>query len=93
MFPPQRAMTFDNFCLTDSQKQWHLNKRFLIVDDEPYNLMGLKIILAQAEKMLLKELHGDEIMEKFSGDITDLIDQATNGQKAVEAVKKAYKDK
>ena len=63
------------------------------MDDEPYNLMGLKIILAQAEKNLLKEMHGDDIMERTKGEICDLVDQASNGQMAVDAVKKAYQDK
>ena len=41
--------------------------------------MGLKIILAQAEKNLLKEMHGEDIMERTRGEICDLVDQATNG--------------
>ena len=38
-------------------------KRILIVDDEPYNLLALKTILAQAEKLLLKKQHGEHIFE------------------------------
>ena len=38
-------------------------KRVLIVDDEPYNLMALSIILTQAEKHLLTKLYGSEILE------------------------------
>ena len=72
-------------------QQWHQNKRFLIVDDEPYNLMGLKIILAQAEKKLLQEMHhGEDPIDGYMEEICDLVDQASNGKEAVEAVIKAH---
>jgi YesN/AraC family two-component response regulator len=44
------------------------------VDDEPYNLMGLKIIIGAADSSKLLHL---------------IIDQATNGMEAYEAVKLA----
>ena len=69
-----------------------MNKRILIVDDEPYNLMALKIILGQAEKSLLTEIHGEDIMERTKGEICDIVDQATTGQEAVDAIKKANQD-
>ena len=55
--------------------------------------MGLKIILGQAEKNLLKEVYGEDIMERTSGQIGDLVDEAINGQEALDAVIKAHKNK
>ena len=55
--------------------------------------MGLKIILGQAEKNLLKEVYGEDIMERTSGEISDLVDEAINGQEALDAVIKAHKNK
>ena len=55
--------------------------------------MGLKIIMAQAEKILLTEIHGEDIMQRAKGEICDLVDQASTGQEAVEAVKRAYQDR
>ena len=46
------------------------NKRILIVDDEPYNILGLKIVLQQSG---------------FKN-ILSLIDTANNGEQAVEIV-------
>ena len=51
----------------------------LIVDDEPYNLMALNIILGQAEKLLLTKLFGAQIMERNDCKISDLVDRASNG--------------
>jgi PleD family two-component response regulator len=42
------------------------NRRILIVDDEPYNIMGIKIILLQSG---------------YQG-IVNIIDEAYNGQEA-----------
>lgn len=53
------------------------NRRILIVDDEPYNILGLSIVLQQS---------GYER-------IVQLIDKAYNGKEAVDLVKKAYKEK
>ena len=50
------------------------NRRILIVDDEPYNLLSLRIMLSSSG---------------FDG-ILDLIDQANNGMEAYRKVKKAY---
>ena len=50
-------------------------KRILIVDDEPYNLLSLKIILETADK---------------SGKISGLIDEAINGEKAYKKVKEGF---
>jgi len=49
--------------------------RILIVDDEPYNLLSLKIILETADK---------------SGKISGLIDEAINGEKAYKKVKEGF---
>ena len=52
-------------------------KRILVVDDEPYNLIGLKVILEAA---------GGDMS------IVSLVDTATNGIEAVNMVKKAFYD-
>ena len=57
--------------MTDSEVQ----RRILIVDDEPYNILGLTIQLSQMG---------------FKG-IKQLIDKAFNGQEAFQMVKKAHK--
>ncbi len=49
------------------------NRRILLVDDEPYNILGLKIVLQQSG---IKNL-------------MNLIDTAYNGQQAVDLVKNA----
>ena len=49
--------------------------RILIVDDEPYNLLSLKIILEAADKR---------------GVISGLIDEAINGEQAYKKVKEGY---
>ena len=49
--------------------------RILIVDDEPYNLLSLKIILETVDK---------------SGKISGLIDEAINGEKAYKKVKEGF---
>ena len=54
-----------------------LYRRILIVDDEPYNQLGLQIMLSQA---------GYPQIEKF-------IDFANNGHEAIEKVKEAFKSK
>lgn len=65
-------------------------KRILLVDDEPYNLLALTTILAQAEKVLLTKLYGEEIFEQCDSKITELQDRAINGQDALEMVEKAW---
>ena len=52
------------------------NRRILIVDDEPYNLLSMKIILQQSG---------------FK-DLLDLVDQANNGLEAYRYVKEAFND-
>ena len=59
-------------------------KRILIVDDEPYNLIAMKIVLEQAEQQLLKKIIKEEVLNKAKGKITDIIDQASNGLDAFE---------
>jgi CheY-like chemotaxis protein len=53
------------------------NRRIMIVDDEPYNILGLQIIISQS---------GFEGIEK-------LIDKANNGQEALDLVKSSYQKK
>ena len=53
------------------------NRRILLVDDEPYNLLGLSIIIQQCG---------------FPG-IKHLIYTANNGQQALNMVKQAYNDR
>ena len=62
-------------------------KRILIVDDEPYNMLALETILAQAEKQLLTKLYGPDILDQSDCRITDLVDRASNGQDALDVVK------
>ena len=61
-------------------------KRLLIVDDEPFNLLALATILAEAEKHLLTKLFGPKIMDVSDFKITDLVDRASNGQDALNVV-------
>ena len=63
---PKRNQT--NISLNISYK----DRRILIVDDEPYNLMALKVVIDAADTR-----------------VKDMIDEATNGLEAYEAVKKA----
>ena len=63
---PKRNQT--NIILNISYK----DRRILIVDDEPYNLMALKVVIDAADTR-----------------VKDMIDEATNGLEAYEAVKKA----
>ena len=53
-------------------------RRILLVDDEPYNLMGLKVIIEALDT---------------GNSLSMIIDQATNGLEAYKAVKKAHQDK
>ena len=72
-------------------------KKILIVDDEPYNLLGLKIMLQQAIKGSFKAMD-----LKAEGDVdsegqtltreTSDIHKATNGQEAVDAVVEAFQN-
>ena len=50
------------------------NKRILLVDDEPYNILGLKIVLQQSGVK----------------NILSIIDTAHNGKQAIDMVEKAY---
>ena len=61
-------------------------QRILIVDDEPYNLLALTTILAQAEKFLLPKLYGPEIIDASDFKITDIVDHASNGRDALNVV-------
>ena len=59
-------------------EKYHCTKRILIVDDEPFNLNGLKIIF----KMTLKRMDIDpRIMD-------DIIDSACNGKEALNRVQR-----
>ena len=72
-------------------QQSTLAQKILIVDDEPYNLLGLKIMLQQTIKGSFKNLdlkaEGDANPdgEVFTRDTAD-IHKATNGQEAVDAI-------
>ena len=46
------------------------NKRILIVDDEPYNIVGMKVLLPQASDV----------------SILDYVDEARNGKEALDKV-------
>jgi CheY-like chemotaxis protein len=50
------------------------NRRILLVDDEPYNLLALKIVLQQCGIQ----------------NIIQQVDTAYNGQEAIDLVKKGY---
>lgn len=50
------------------------NRRILIVDDEPYNILALQIILQKSGYPNIK----------------DYIDSANNGQEALEKVQEAF---
>lgn len=52
------------------------NKRILIVDDEPYNIVGMKVLLPQACDI----------------GILDYVDEARNGKEAVDKVVKSYRN-
>jgi len=68
------------------------NKRILIVDDEPYNLIGLTIMLQQATKFCFGHLADSYEEIDIQQVIMDLVDRANNGLEAVKLVKKAYYD-
>ena len=55
--------------------------------------MSLEIILAKAEKDMLTELKGQDIMLHYKGCIGDITDQASNGREALDAVKDAYQNR
>jgi CheY-like chemotaxis protein len=65
----------DIFTADISRAQNTKIKRILLVDDEPYNLLALKIILEAADEHKI---------------ITSLIDHVINGLEAVKAVETAY---
>jgi CheY-like chemotaxis protein len=51
------------------------NKRILIVDDEPYNIVGMKVLLPQASDL----------------SILDYVDEAKNGKEALDKIVKSYR--
>ena len=65
------------------------HQRILIVDDEPYNIIALKIIVEACYKKILNEMkklaNFDARLELKS--ITNLIDDASNGEEAFNLVK------
>ena len=56
-------------------------ERILIIDDDPFNLVSLKILL----KLTLKKLGLPEVI------IEKLVDQGSNGQQAVDLFKELSK--
>ena len=68
-----------------------IHKKILIVDDEPYNLMGLKIMLQQSIKgcfgSLWLKAEGDQDQDGKTYDLADCeIHKATNGLEAFQKV-------
>lgn len=66
-----------DFLLIPQQKNYNKmnsNRRILIVDDEPYNILGLKIVLQQSGV----------------NSIINIVDTAYNGQQAIDMVKKGF---
>lgn len=65
--------------LQEEQIRWGmhstLQKRILVVDDEPFNIIGLEIIIQQATKIK---------------GLKHIIDQAKNGQEALDIVRDNY---
>ena len=59
-------------------KQKHKRRKILLVDDEPYNLMGLKVIIDSIDKR---------------NHLSMIVDLATNGMEAYKAIKKAHEDR
>ena len=53
----------------------NINRRIMIVDDEPYNLLGLQIVIQQTGV----------------ANLDHLIDKASNGEQALNLVKDAFK--
>ena len=65
------------------------HQRILIVDDEPYNIIALKIIVEACYKKILNEMkksgNYDDHIEHTN--ILHYIDDAGNGEEALNAVK------
>ena len=55
--------------------EMNINRRIMIVDDEPYNLLGLQIVIQQTGV----------------ANLDHLIDKASNGEQALNLVKDAFK--
>ena len=66
-----------NYNTSQSRYFDDVERRILIVDDEPYNILGLKVQISQMG---------------FSG-IKGIIDQAFNGEEALSMVKKGCSNK
>jgi hypothetical protein len=73
--PQKRVKSIANFQSQTRMTNRMLQRRILIVDDEPYNLIGLKIILNAADKR---------------GVLKGLIDEAVNGEEAYKKVKEGF---
>ena len=58
LVPPRKTQTM-NLGAIQRDMQKKLPRRILIVDDEPYNLMGLKIVLDAADVRI--NAHVDEV--------------------------------
>jgi PleD family two-component response regulator len=84
LLPSIQSLSEETLRLSDvvysSCQSEHDTRRILIVDDEPFNIQGLKIILRAA----YKKMH--QPIDELEG----LIDTAMNGQEAVDAVKRLY---
>ena len=68
----------DSNLLSDDEKmRLKTNRRILIVDDEPFNLLGLQIVLSQCGII----------------DIKNMIDTANSGMLAMQLIKASYRER
>ena len=59
----------------------------MIVDDDPYNLMALKILLTKVDSMFMKEISENT---EIKSNLIKIIDAKSGGQEAVQAVVDGY---
>uniref|UniRef100_A0A7S3ID82 Response regulatory domain-containing protein n=1 Tax=Strombidium inclinatum TaxID=197538 RepID=A0A7S3ID82_9SPIT len=97
------TLLINNSAKSEHQANFERNKRILLVDDEPYNLIGLTVILQQAAQQCFgHHFMNNHQLSKMSGEAQEeadlqqifksMIDKANNGLEAVKLVKKAFHD-
>lgn len=59
----------------------------MIVDDDPYNLIALKIILTKVDSLCMDEVTQNKDMKS---DLMKIVDTKSGGQEAIQAVKDGY---